>query len=190
MGIIIIPPVSIYRAPFSSRSIMKINCPGLTTRCLELSRPILGCTVPRTIRNGKTVFTIGRNSKVTCLVPLIIPVIGGSARIHSAEDDIRIFFVSRNCYLIISISIRIFHVNPFIAISKEISCKTRISLRPVGTWLKIKRFGLSRTRGDCHYCKAGENCHQNQESDQNFACVLHSFVLSALSDIKNLYKYL
>ena len=83
MRIITIPPISVYGC--CTRTI-KIKCLGDSTRffeycCNPRSR------IPRIIRHyiASIRCTV---CKISCLVPLIIPVVGSSRAIHSAENKV------------------------------------------------------------------------------------------------------
>ena len=141
--------------------------------------PCSATLIPGTIFNGEMVSTVSGNGKVSSLIPLIVPVVSRSIRIHSAENNLGIGLIGRNLNLINSKGAIIGHTNPCFAISEEIRSKTSIIYLPIRVGSKVKILGLACcTCKDC--CHTHEHCEYKHKSNKNFACVFH-FVFSLLS---------
>ena len=130
------------------------------------STPCSATLIPCTFLNGIMVIAVGRNGKVTGLVPLLVitPTISTIGRIHSAENNVGICLVGRNINLINAKIAVISHTNPCVAISKEICSKTSIILFPICIRSKIKLLGSSRTSGDHCHCHCHEKSHNKNKS--------------------------
>ena len=86
--------------------------------------------------NCVMVCSICGNLEVCCLVPLIVPVIGSSAGVHTAEDYIGI---SRRNFNLINAKFGVIcHVNPLFAVAEEVCCKPCTINLPVSVRSEIK----------------------------------------------------
>ena len=130
------------------------------TECAPGSATLIPCAFLNAIMVG----TISRNSKICCLVPFVVPVISGSAGVHSTEDYAGVFLICRNCNLIHSQARVIGHTNPCLAVSEEVSSETCIRLLPIRAGGEIKFFGLTGGSACCNHRHAHheyDNCKKS-----------------------------
>ena len=129
------------------------TCCSRTEICVLASRtkcaPGSAALIPGACLNGIMVSTAGRNNKVSCLVPFVVPVVSRSAGVHTAEDNVGVFLSCRYYNLIYSKGGVIGHANPCLAISEEISSETSVTLLPVSIGCKIKFFRLTGSSTCC-----------------------------------------
>ena len=108
---------------------MLVNC--------RIFGPFTSTIIPNTFCNCVAVVFVGRNCKVRCLVPLIIPVVSCCAGIHTAEDYVCITLV--NTSFPNAVAIFISHANPCIAcIVPHINCESCIIRFPVSIRNKVE----------------------------------------------------
>ena len=136
-------------------------------------RPGSAAAIPSTFLNGVVVCTGGRDGKVFCLVPLIVPDISSCAGIHTAEDNVGINLICRNSNLIDAVAVRVGHTYPSFSVTEEVSCETSITLLPIGIGSEIKCLGLFCSTCGKH-CQAHQECENYEKSNKDFACELHS----------------
>ena len=106
-----------------------------------MSAPGGSCSIPRATRQGKQILTIGGNLQVAGLIPLIIPVVGGSRRIHTDENHIGIGVIGGNHHFINAVEIHIGHADPNVLIRtviEEVGRKAGTILEPVGVRLQVQ----------------------------------------------------
>ena len=78
---------------------------------------------------GVAYFIVGRNFKVVCLIPSIIPTIIRIIGSHTAEYQVGVSM--RKLHSVNSGITNLCHTNPSISITKEVNCKTSVCLTPV-----------------------------------------------------------
>ena len=98
--------------------------------------------IPRTWSNSVTYVIIGRNYKVVCLVPHVIPAVSSSSGIHTAEDQTGISM--RKLCSVNSGSANLCHINPSFTITEEVNCESSVVNVPVIVRNKINNDGLGR----------------------------------------------
>ena len=148
---------------------------GNVITCRAKSAPCSTAIVPSIFLNGIVIRTTCRNNKVSCLIPLIVPVVSRRRGIHSAEDNVRIYLIGRNLNLVYAVSVGVGHTNPSFAIAEEVSSETCIIYLPICIGGKIEILGLTCSTGkEC--CHAHQECENYKKSDKNFACVSHKIV--------------
>ena len=157
------------------------NYSSLTCRSVSASlgsdkRPCSATIIPGTGFNG--IVIVGAIIlKVSSLIPLIVPVISGSRRIHSAEDNI--LNSCGNGTFVNAILISIGHIEPFITTIPGVKGEASVIYLPVRVGSKVNNgicSCLCRRCGNC--CKAHQKCENYKKSEQDFACVFHNKFLS------------
>ena len=118
--------------------------------------------IPRACLNGIMVSTTGRNNKVSCLVPFVVPVVSRSTGVHSTEDYVGVSCGNFN--LIYAVFVGVCHANPLFAVSEEISSETSVRLLPVRVGCEIEcLWGGSSTC--CKRCHARQEYYYCKKSD-------------------------
>ena len=100
--------------------------------------PFAVTLTPSAFCNYVAVVAIGRNLKVGCLVPhlcICSPTVS-TVRIHTAEDDVA--KAIGNSYFPNAIAVFICHVDPKLAVTEEVNCKSCIINLPVSIRNKVK----------------------------------------------------
>ena len=100
--------------------------------------PFAVALIPSALCNYVAVSIICRNNEVRCLIPLIIPVIFCSAGVHTAEDYIDITLIDV-CFPN-AVPIFISHIDPKLAVTEEINCKSCIIDLPISIGNKIENY--------------------------------------------------
>ena len=118
------------------------NFSGVFTSVSCIFGPRSGTLIPGAFCHCIKCLRICRNCKVGCLVPLIVPVVSGSTRIHTAEDHTGIS-KRKFCGINAGIS-NLSHINPSFTISEEVNCESCAFYLPVSIRLKVNYYGLWR----------------------------------------------
>ena len=100
--------------------------------------PFACAIVPSVFLNYVAVSIICRNNEVRCLIPLVIPIVSCRTGIHTAEDYIGITLIDV-CFPN-AVAILISHIDPKLAVTEEINCKSCIIDLPISIGNEIENY--------------------------------------------------